>query len=171
MTDFVDYEPNAQPVRSAPSVGIRAAAPSDVDGLAAVMAVRGGGHEEHVDRAGRLIERLAVLLIAEKSGVSVGWCGIQKFSIQPDAEPEWLVAGFTVTPEFRRQGIATQLLRRVLRATEESVPGEPIFSVINARILASIDLHEQLGFVEVARAATFAGIHFTGGEGVLLRYS
>lgn len=104
--------------------------------------MRGGRHEEHVDRAGRLIERLNVLLIAERGGVPVGWCGIQKFSIQPDAAPEWFAAGLTLTPMLRRQRIATQLLRGVLRATEESAPGEPIFSVINARNLASIDLHE-----------------------------
>lgn len=127
--------------------------------------------EDHCDRAVRLIERLEVLLAAEKEGVLVGWCGIHRYSIQPDAEPEWLVAGLTVVPELRRRGIAARLLRGVLDATAGSAPNEPVFSVINARNLASIDLHQQLGFTEVGRPATFAGIDFTGGVGVLLRYS
>ncbi len=101
------------------------------------MSSRGGTVEEHLDAAGQLIERLPVLLMAEKDGVAVGWCGIQA----------------------------------VLRVTADSVPGEPVLSVINARNPASIDLHTGLGFVEVARAATFAGIAFTGGEGVLLSVS
>ena len=134
------------------------------------MAVRGGGIEQHVDQARRLIERLEELLIAEKDGVPVGWCGIQKSSIWPGSEPDWLIAGLTVVPELRRRGIAAQLLRGVLRATAKSAPGEPVFSVINARNAASIDLHEKLGFVEIDRAPTFAGIDFTGGEGTLLRF-
>lgn len=120
MTDFVDCEPDAHSARSDESVGIRLAEPVDVDGLAAVMAVRGGAIEEYRDRALCLIERLDVLLIAEKDGVAVGWCGIQKFSIHPDAEPEWLIAGLTVVPELRRRGIAARLLRGVLDAAAGS---------------------------------------------------
>lgn len=41
-------------------------------------------------------------------------------------------------------------------------------SVVNATNGASIALHERHGFREVARGATFAGITFTGGTGVLL---
>lgn len=171
MTDFVDYEPDAHSTRSDASVEIRPVEAADVDGLAEVMAVRGRAAKEHRDRALRLIERLDVLLIAEKDGVPVGWCGIQKFSIRPDTEPEWLISGLTVVPGQRRQGIAARLLCGVLEATAASSPNQPIFSVINARNLASIDLHQQLGFSEVGRAATFAGIDFTGGVGVLLRWS
>jgi hypothetical protein len=35
---------------------------------------------------------------------------------------------------------------------------------------ASIDLHQELGFTEIERAAPFAGTKFSGGEGVLLRH-
>lgn len=171
MSDFVDYEPDVHGARSDEYVEIRPVESPDVDGLAAVMAVRGGAVEGYRDRALRLIERLDLLLIAEKDGVPVGWCGIRRFAIQPDTELEWLIAGLTVVPELRRRGVAARLLRDVLDAMARSAPNEPIFSVINARNLASIDLHQQLGFVEVRRAANFAGIDFTGGVGVLLRYS
>jgi hypothetical protein len=33
----------------------------------------------------------------------------------------------------------------------------------------SIALHRPFGFVEVDRAASFAGVSFTGGEGILFR--
>lgn len=170
MTDFVDYKPNAGSAIADAEVEIRAAEPVDVRGVAAVMSARGGTVEEHLDAASRLVERLPVLLMAEKDGSAVGWCGIQKCEILPDAVPEWLVAGLTVVPEQRRRGIANQLLRAALRTTADFAPGEPVFSVINARNPASIDLHLGLGFVEVARASTFAGVDFTGGEGVLLKH-
>lgn len=169
MSDFVAYAPSVRSVTSGAAVEIKAATPVDAHHLAAVLAARGGTLEEHLHAATRLIERLTVLLMAEKDGAAVGWCGIQKYQIFPDAVPEWLVAGLTVVPEQRRQGIAVQLLQAVLRATADSAPREPIFSIINARNLASIDLHKGLGFAEVARGSTFAGINFTGGEGVLLR--
>lgn len=171
MTDFVVYEPTVRSAISEAVVGTRAAKPMDVRGLAAVMSARGGTAEECLDAASRLIDRLPVLMMAEKNGSPVGWCGTQKYEIFPNAVPEWLVAGLTVVPGERRQGVAVRLLRAVLHATDDSAPGEPVFSVINARNLASIDLHIGLGFVEVARAATFAGIDFAGGEGVLLRRS
>lgn len=171
MNDFADYAPGLQSSGPDVSIETRSAEPNDADALATIMAVRGGGVEEHVDRARQLIERLNVLLIAEKVGAPVGWCGIQKSSIHPDRRPEWLIAGLTVIPEVRRQGVATRLLGEVLRATPKAVRTEPVFSVINARNLASIDLHVGLGFVEVGRSETFAGIDFTGGEGILLRHS
>lgn len=142
----------------------------DADALAAVMATRGGIAEELVDRAQTMIENLDVLLIAEKDSRSIGWCGVQKYPIFPGAEPEWLIAGLTVIPEMRRRGVAARLLGEVLRKTSRGAPGEPICSVINAQNLASIDLHRNRGFVEAGRSASYAGITFTGGEGVLLRH-
>lgn len=79
------------------------------------MTFRGGTVKEHFDAAGRLIERLPVLLMAEKDGVAVGWCGIQKHSIFPDGEPVWLVVGLTVFPDQRRRGIAVRPLHAVHR--------------------------------------------------------
>ena len=170
MNDFAVYAPGLRSSSPDDSVETRSPRPKDADALAANMAVRGGSVEEHAARARHLIERLSVLLIAVKGGTPVGWCGIQKFSIFPGGDPEWLIAGLTVVPELRRRGIAARLLGEVLRVTPRVALAEPIFSVINARNLASIDLHEGLGFVEAGRSATFAGVEFTGGEGVLLRH-
>lgn len=97
-------------------------------------------------------------------------CGFQKFAVRQGADPEWFIAGLTVILEVRRQGIAARLLNQVLRDAAARAPGESIFSVINARNRASIDLHRKLGFVEVGRSPSYSGIEFTGGEGVLLRH-
>lgn len=169
MTDFVAYEPSVKSLGPVIDFEIRSALMSDVDALASVMAVRGGSVEDHVEHARHRIEQLDVLLVAVQGDALVGWSGIQKFSIHAGDAPEWLIAGLTVVPRARRRGVAGQLLSEVLRATSQAAPEEPIFSVINARNLASIDLHEGLGFAEIERGATFAGIEFTGGEGVLLR--
>jgi len=169
VSDFAVYVPGVKPSAVAGSFITRAAVTADVDALATVMAARGGSVEEHADHARKMIERLDVLLIAEKDGDAVGWCGVQKFAIHPEADPEWLIAGLTVIPDVRRQGVAARLLSQVLRDASKRAPGESVYSVINARNLASIDLHLKLGFVEVGRSASYAGIEFTGGEGVLLR--
>lgn len=169
MSEFALYAPSVKPSVADETIDTRSAVTADVDALATVMAVRGGSVEEHRDHARKVIARLDVLLIAEQDGQALGWCGIQKFAIFPGAEPEWLIAGLTVIPASRRQGIAARLLNEVVRATLRTVPAEPVFSVINARNLASISLHLRVGFVEVGRSAIFAGIEFTGGEGVLLR--
>lgn len=171
MSDFAVYTPSVRPAVGDGSFNTRLAVMADATALATVMAARGGTVEVHVDRARKMLEKLDVLLIAEKDEDAVGWCGVQKFAIHPGADPEWLIAGLTVIPEVRRQGIAAQLLSQVLRDASSTAPGESIFSVINARNLASIDLHLKLGFVEVGRSASYAGIEFTGGEGVLLRHA
>lgn len=89
--------------------------------------------------------------------------------IEPGREPEWLVAGLTVVPAQRRRGIAARLLREVVEKRHSAAPIAPVFSVINAQNLASLRLHDGIGFEEIGRAATYARIDFTGGEGVLLR--
>lgn len=170
MSDFAVYAPGVQQSAVDGAFTIRPAGTADVDALAAVMAVRGGTPEGHADHARKMIERLDVLLIAENDERAVAWCGTQKVIICPGTDPEWLIAGLTVVPEVRRKGIAARLLRQVLRDVGQRASGESVFSVINARNLASIDLHLKLGFVEVGRSASYAGIEFTGGEGVLLRH-
>lgn len=79
-----------------------------------------------------------------------------------------LIARRKVTPEARRERIAARLMSQVLREATKRPPGESVFSVINAKNLASIDLHLKQGLVEVGRSASYAGIDFTGGEGVRL---
>lgn len=175
MPDFVEFQPRQQSwgrVGAHPQVKIRASGSQDIRSLAEVMAARGGALRDHLDSAECLTERLPILLVAEnRAGKLVGWSGAQRFAIYPDSMPEWLTAGLTVLPDQRRQGIGAALLDEVVRAVHLAEPEAPIYSVINVLNPASIELHRGIGFREVARAPTFAGIVFTGGEGVLLRYA
>lgn len=120
MSDFAAYAPSVNPSVANGTVSTRLADPADAGALATVMAVRGGTVDEHVDRARRMIQRLDVLLIAERDGDAVGWCGVQKFALRPGSDPEWLIEGLTVVPEARREGVAARLLGEVLRAATES---------------------------------------------------
>ncbi|MGG5171084.1 GNAT family N-acetyltransferase [Pseudarthrobacter sp. J1738] len=73
---------------------------------------------------GIAIARLHVLPIADRFGEALGWCGIQRFPIYPGSDPQWLIAGLTVLPKVRRQGIAVRLLSEVIQATPKSAPAE-----------------------------------------------
>lgn len=171
VTDFVEFEPRSGSAGPGPpdDVQVRPATPDDVGGLAAVKAVRGGTAEQHAAGARRQMEQLAVLVVAEDAaGDLVGWSGAQQVRIHLEGSPEWLVAGLTVVPARRRQGVGALLLAEVVTAVRRVDEGAAVHSVVNAQNLASIALHLSLGFREVARGTTFAGVTFSGGEGVLL---
>ncbi|PRZ07026.1 ribosomal protein S18 acetylase RimI-like enzyme [Isoptericola sp. CG 20/1183] len=76
------------------------------------------------------------------------------------------LGGVTVHPAWRRCGVATALTE----ARMGWIAGRAAraFYVVNARNTASIALHERWGFREVARAASFHGVTFAGGAGLLL---
>ena len=77
------------------------------------------------------------------------------------------LGGITVAPAARRRGVGAALTQ----ARMDWVSGRASFVcyVVNATNAASIALHRRWGFHEVARAASFHTIRFTGGSGVLLR--
>lgn len=170
VIDFVAFEPSARAEHAGDSLTVRPATSTDTEALSIVMATRGGDMAAYREQALRLVERLPVLLVAEIDQELVGYSGAQRFVVMPGKDPEWLISGLTVVPAHRRRGIAARLLQDVVDRIRRSAAGEPVFSVINAQNPASIELHKGLGFEEVGRAATFARIEFTGGEGVLLRY-
>ncbi|WRS30329.1 GNAT family N-acetyltransferase [Actinomycetaceae bacterium MB13-C1-2] len=150
-----------------PLLQIRRAFLRDVEGLAAVMASRGGTADDHMGNALRSIEKLPIFLVAEVDGATIGWCGAQRVSIREGEDPEWLISGLAVVPGFRRIRIASKLMQSVIEAVSGSDSGSLIFSIVNANNAPSIALHKGLGFSEVSRGASFAGVEFDGGEGVL----
>lgn len=173
MPDFVEFEPH-RGVQDSGGRGhqaiFRAADMQDVRGLATVMAARGGTAPDLAEHALRLVGQLPVLLVAETPvGCLVGWSGAQSHVILPGTNSGWLVAGLTVLPAVRRQGVGSRLLAAVVRAVHALDPGAPIHSAVNVLNQASIELHHRVGFRGIARGGAFAGIDFTGGEGVLMR--
>ena len=79
----------------------------------------------------------------------------------------WYLLGVVVRDRWRRHGIGLELTRRRLEWISERADEAYFFS--NARNQASIDLHGQLGFVEVTRDFSFPDASFEGGEGILFR--
>ena len=75
------------------------------------------------------------------------------------------LGGVTVTPQFRRHGIADALTSARLDWVWKR--SKNIWYVVNAQNLASVDLHRKRGFYEVARSDRFHTTTFTGGEGIL----
>lgn len=169
MTDFVPFDPSARSELADGATSIRVATSADVEGVAWVMHARGRDLATYREQSHPLIERLPVLVAAERDSELVGYSGAQLFVIEPGRGPEWLFAGLTVVPAQRRRGVAARLLREVLEKVHRAAPAAPVFSVINAQNLASLRLHEAIGFEEIGGVATYARIDFTGGEGVLLR--
>lgn len=175
MPDFAEFQPHEHSSHRPDSphqVNIRASTPEDAQGLAAVLAVRGGTFSDQLVNARRLMEQLPVLLVAtSRSGELVGWSGARRSALHHSATLEWLIAGLTVPPNQRRKGIGRALLREAIGAIHRTSPEDPIHSVINVLNLASIELHRRIGFQEIARGETFAGIVFAGGEGMLMQYA
>lgn len=135
------------------------------------MAARGGTPAEHAPAARRLLDRVPVLLLAERAGSHgprvVGWPGATLAALYPGAQPRWLTAGLTVTPEARRTGVGRRLLHAVIGAVADRGGGD-LHSVVNAGNAPSRALHASLGLEIVETGPRFAGIEFAGGVGVLL---
>jgi phosphinothricin acetyltransferase len=150
-----------------PSVTVRAARPADVDGIAAVAATRGqlaDGFRTRV--AGWTQDPGRTVLVAERDGAVAGWAVLAPWSGHDDVPDGWYVSALTVHPDRRRTGAGTRLLAGLLARADAE--GSPARSVVNARNVPSLALHARHGFRESGRAATYAGISFDGGTGVLL---
>lgn len=134
------------------------------------------GRESHREHDARAVEDPdACVLVAEvetDSGTAVvGW---GKTSLVTDqlgpagpAPSGHYLGGVTVKPSWRRRGIAVALTDARLRWIADRA--DEAYYVVNATNLASIDLHQRWGFVEVARGPDFAGVSFEGGVGLLMR--
>lgn len=112
------------------------------------------------------------LFVATVEGCFAGFGRMAYFTPPADAPsnvaPEgFYVVGLLVDPAWRRTGVGLALTRaRIAWAFQRA--GE-VWFFANARNRASLDLHAQLGFVEVTRDFTFPGVSFDGGVGVLCR--
>lgn len=98
----------------------------------------------------------------------MGWSGAVQTALHPQGPVQWLTAGLTVIPGFRRVGIGRRLLETVFEGVQELGGEGPLHSVVNARNRPSLDLHRSVGFDVIESGPRFAGIEFDGGVGLLL---
>jgi ribosomal protein S18 acetylase RimI-like enzyme len=156
-------------------VEIRPAVASDCRGVAAIIRERDSvpltDARAHCERDLAGVDRL--LLVASVGGELAGFGRTARWQ-QPRgklpanmAPSGWYLLGVIVRDRWRRHGIGLELTRKRLDWIRERADEAYYFS--NARNQASIDLHQQLGFVEVTRDFTFPDASFEGGEGILFR--
>ncbi|HET9345536.1 MAG TPA: GNAT family N-acetyltransferase [Candidatus Limnocylindrales bacterium] len=155
-------------------VVIRPAVAADCRGVAAIVRERDSvplaDARAHCERDVAGADRL--LLVASVGGELAGFARAARWQ-QPPRAPDntapsgWYLLGVVVRDRWRRRGLALELTRRRLDWIRERADEAYYFS--NARNRVSIDLHEQLGFVEVTRDFAFPDASFESGEGVLFR--
>lgn len=146
------------------AVRVRAARDEDVAGVVAVAATRGARPAGFADRVARwAADPGRTVLVADRGGVVVGWAMLAQWTGFDDVPDGAYVSALTVHPARWRTGTGSRLLAGLLDRA-----GADVRSVVNARNLPSLALHAGHGFREAGRAATYAGIEFDGGTGVLL---
>ena len=167
MPPFAPYSPDAQGMVD-DRIVVRQAEPADVAGIVAVARTRGPQAAGYADQVAGWVGDLARrVLVADRDGTVVGWAMAARWIGHVDAPEGYYVSALTVVPTFRRRGAADRMLADLVDWTWRSAT--QMWSVVNARNVSSIVVHERHGFGEVERGPTFAGITFDGGEGVLLR--
>jgi len=113
---------------------------------------------------------MGVLFVAEADGAVRAFARVELIGTDDgtpatSAPDGWYLSGIVVEERWRRRGIGTALTRARLdwlagRATR-------VHYIANAANAASIRMHEQFGFREIARGITAPGVTFENGEGVL----
>jgi ribosomal protein S18 acetylase RimI-like enzyme len=180
MSLFADYQPNdsvAAPLDVPDGLMIRAAETRDLYALAQIAAEREGTpqaiqlklFEKHLlyQETGQ-----SMILVADVSGVVVGFgkCAYCKppEDAPPNAAPDgWYLTGVIVAPKLRRRRIGYQLTHARLQWLARRTSKAWYFASAQNRV--TIELHRQLGFVEVTRDFSFLNVTFSGGVGILFR--
>jgi phosphinothricin acetyltransferase len=134
------------------------------------VTVRGGSAAEWAGRIGRVLDdEQGVIVAAEAAGTVVAYASAQYLpACASDQAPAgYYLTGVSVAPAWRRRGTGTALTR--WRMTWIWGRAAEVWCFISLRNLASVDLHERLGFCWERTGPGFQGVRFDGGQGVLLR--
>ena len=152
---------------AAPGVRVRRATQEDLDAVARIeRRARRGTDREQLVLA--LADPGRVVVVATVGDEVVGWAKTHWWSYADGPAPVGhYLGGVTVDPDARRRGVGSALTRA--RTDWVAERAGFVCCVVNATNVASLALQERAGFREVARAASFHSIRFTGGSGVLLR--
>lgn len=153
-------------------IDYRASGLQDVDVVAGLVhGVYGGELTAWRTRMGRALatdENCLVVAYHEEAAVGYGKADVLKPVDDQDPAPAGhYLSGLVVLPTWRRCGIGDELTRRRLRWIWSGQQSAYFFT--NAQNQASLALHEHLGFKEIGRAASYLGVPFDGGVGVLMR--
>ncbi len=158
-------------------LSLRPATADDCDAIAVITESRDGvpPGETRARCRTEVADDAVCLLVAVAEGGVVAFARAGRLSAAATETSDegipagWYLLGVVVLDAWRRLGIGRELTRARL---DWIVPrADAAYYVVNARNRASIDLHRELGFVEVARVSRAPGVVFEGGEGILARVS
>lgn len=167
---FAKYLPNGRSEGRALAgpVDVRAATRGDIAKMRDIDTAAGRTPAGADTLAAAILDEIRLVVVASVDGHIVGW-GKTHFWPHADGEAPggFYLGGVTVIPELRRHGIARALTQTRL----DWIWGraDSAWYIVNPANRASVDLHRQWGFAEVARAATFHTTSFSGGVGLLLQ--
>jgi ribosomal protein S18 acetylase RimI-like enzyme len=172
---FADYRPDDDRSPAPPHLVVRPAAGADCTSIAAIERER-DGEVDVADADARCRTQVAdpnvCLVVAVVDTEICGFGRAGRFEPPADAPTNsapagWYLLGVIVRDPWRRRGIGRRLTEARLAWLAER--GAEAFYFVNARNRASIDLHEELGFLELTRDFSFPGATFDGGVGSLGR--
>ncbi|MGZ4394298.1 MAG: N-acetyltransferase family protein [Gaiellaceae bacterium] len=153
---------------------MRPATSDDLDACVTLALAHVGGEAEQwrSKLARELDDPESHLVVASVAGELVGFGRTSLFEPPPDGPSDtaprgYYLVGLTVAREARRRGVGRALTEARLAWIRDRA--DEAWYFVNARNEASLELHRQLGFVEVTRTFSFPGVTFEGGEGVLCR--
>jgi GNAT superfamily N-acetyltransferase len=170
MTHYAPYDPDGRRIGGPLDALLRPARHADVDGLAAIdlnVVVRTA--EDWARVIAKTVAGERLLLVAEIDGRIGAFAQAHHLDEHPvdHAPAGHYLTGVTVLPVHRRAGLARAFTTARLQWIAERADEAWYFA--GAKNAASVRLHEQLGFAEVARRPSVHGVAFEGGEGVLFR--
>jgi ribosomal protein S18 acetylase RimI-like enzyme len=170
VAHYASYEPEA--IRQGPPIdaALRPATHADIDGLTAIDITVVVRTAEDWSRAiDKTLEGERLLLVAEIAGTIGAFAQAHRLDEHPvdHAPAGFYLTGFTVLPSYRRASLAREFTLARLAWIKKRADEAWYFAA--AENTASIRLHQQLGFVEVARAPSIHGVAFDAAEGVLFR--
>ena len=90
------------------------------------------------------------LIVAEADGKAVGYASLSSYR-EKEAYRTTVELSLYVATEYRRQGVATELMTAILNLAREDDSVHTVVSVITGENEASVRLHERFGF-------TFSGV-------------
>ncbi len=174
VSKWAAYDPTERPGVLPVDLRIRAAEVDDCDAVAAIEASRDGSDPVPTrDRCtAEVTDPRRMLLVAVVEGTVVGLARAGRMRSPADARSDggpdgWYLLGLIVADGWRRRGIGRAMtLQRLAWIAERA---DTAYYFTNARNHASIDLHRELGFVEIDPDFHGPGISFEGGRGVLCR--
>jgi ribosomal protein S18 acetylase RimI-like enzyme len=168
---FADFQTQIQSKTLPQDLVLRKALLCDLKSIAALLSQRQPQSLRQSERQAQHFLDTGHCLVACLEQQLLGYGRCLQFQQPQDAPANcvpsgWYLMGMIVHPEFQRQNIGRALTEARLEWLRQHC--NSVYYFANSLNKASIRLHAQLGFVQVAEHIAFPGVNFSrGGHGLL----